>query len=85
MAAQVKQNRQYSTYGNVAYRASYDGTIVQAPPREEVPAPYARPQRQVRTRKRVRVREAGEISVFAVLGFAILLTLSILAGKINQQ
>ena len=63
----------YKTYGNVAYAPAYDGSAVRVPGREEPlqPQPKVRPQRRERTltRTRVQVREAGEISPFAVIGF----------------
>ena len=61
----------YRTYGSVAYAPAYDGTAVLAPRREEVlrPKPRVRPRERVLTRTQVQVREAGQASVFAVIGF----------------
>ena len=61
----------YRTYGSVAYAPAYDGTAVRAPRREEVlrPKPRVRPRERVLTRTQVQVREAGQASVFAVIGF----------------
>jgi len=55
----------------VAYAPAYDGTAVRAPRREEVlrPKPRVRPRERVLTRTQVQVREAGQASVFAVIGF----------------
>ena len=65
----------YSTYGSVAYAPAYDGNAVRAPRREEelrrAPAPYPKRREQVRRQERasVRVRQAGAIAPFAVVGF----------------
>ena len=50
---------------------AYDGTAVRAPRREEVlrPKPRVRPRERVLTCTQVQVREAGQASVFAVIGF----------------
>lgn len=71
MAAEARRKMKYATYGNVAYAPGYDGSAVRRPTREEVlqPRPKARPDVKVQTRPRVRVREQGKISVFAVMGF----------------
>lgn len=64
----------YSTYGSVAYTPAYDGSAVRAPRREEelrrAPAPYPK-REQVRRHERakVRVRQAGAVAPFAVVGF----------------
>lgn len=73
--ATKRQNR-YETYGNVAYKRAH------APARERVHAPEAAPQ--IRTRERIYVRpravvrEAGHVSVFAVVGFALVGALAVL-------
>ena len=61
----------YRTYGSVAYAPAYDGTAVRAPRREEVlrPKPRVRPRERGLTRTQAQVREAGQASVFAVIGF----------------
>lgn len=71
MAAETRRKVKYATYGNVAYAPGYDGSAVRRPVREEVlqPRPKARPEVKVHSRPRVRVREQGKISVFAVVGF----------------
>lgn len=70
--ATVKRKTRYQTYGNVAYDPAY------AEPARELGrsgAEVLRPQPKVRTRTRaavrpkVQVREAGHVSVFAVVGF----------------
>ena len=75
MASRHRSNRtSYNTYGNVAYAPAYDGSALRAPRGgEEVlqPKPKVRPRERERTltRTRVQVREAGEVSPFAVIGF----------------
>ena len=65
----------YSTYGSVAYAPAYDGSAVRAPRKEEelrrAPAPYPKRREQVRRQQRakVRVRQAGAVAPFAVIGF----------------
>ena len=65
----------YRTYGSVAYAPAYDGSAVRAPRREETLQPRPQPKTRVRPRERmltrtqVQVREAGEVSPFAVIGF----------------
>lgn len=66
-AAAVKRNRYNSaraTYGSVAYDldALPGGSIA-------APRPLVRPREQTRARPKVRVREAGQVSLFAVVGF----------------
>lgn len=81
----------YSTYGSVAYAPAYDGSAVRAPRREEelrrAPAPYPKRREQVRRqeRARVQVRQAGEVSVFAVTGFLMVAILAaLLVGSYSQ-
>ena len=73
MASRRRNRPSYDTYGNVAYAPAYDGSAVRAPGREETlqPKPKVRPRERERTltRTRVQVREAGEVSPFAVIGF----------------
>ncbi len=67
-AAAVKRNRYNSaraTYGSAAYDLDYrSGGGVQA-----VPRPLVRPRERAAVRTKVQVREAGKISLFAVVGF----------------
>lgn len=67
-AAAVKKNRYNSaraTYGSAAYDLDYRrGASVQAMPR-----PLVRPRERAAARTKVRMREAGQISIFAVAGF----------------
>ena len=76
MASRHRSNStsSYRTYGSVAYAPAYDGSAVRAPGRESTlqPRPKARPRtrEQALTRTKVQVREAGEVSPFAVIGFA---------------
>lgn len=71
--ASRRRRTSYDTYGNVAYAPVYEGNAVRVPRREETlqPKPRVRPREQERTltRTRVQVREAGEVSPFAVIGF----------------
>ena len=73
MASRRRNRPSYDTYGNVAYAPAYDGSAVRAPGREETlqPKPKVRPRERERTltRTRVQVREAGEVSPYAVIGF----------------
>ena len=61
----------YRTYGSVAYAPAYTENTVRSPGREEVvrPRPRVRPKERPLTRTQVRVREAGRVSLFAVVGF----------------
>ncbi len=63
----------YRTYGNVAYAPAYDGSAVRTPGQEQVlqPKPRVRPKQQPLTRTQVQVREAGQVSPFAVVGFVL--------------
>jgi hypothetical protein len=67
------QNYTYRTYGSVAYAPAYDGSAVRAPGREQVLQPKPKQKRKVKvlTRTQVQVREAGLVSPFAVVGFAL--------------
>ncbi len=78
MASRHRSSRtSYNTYGSVAYAPAYDGNAVRAAGRDETlpPQPKVRPRDRDRereralTRTRVQVREAGEVSPFAVIGF----------------
>lgn len=66
-AAAVKRNRYNSaraTYGSAAYDLdSLSGGSV------AMPRPLVRPREETAVRPKVRVREAGQISLFAVVGF----------------
>ena len=70
MATRQRANL-YRTYGSVAYAPAYEGNTVRAPQREEVqrPRPKVRPRERVLTRPQVEVRQAGQVSAFAVIGF----------------
>lgn len=66
-AAAVKKSRYNSaraTYGSAAYDLDYRRGGIRAEPR-----PLVRPRERAATRTKVRVREAGQVSVFAVVGF----------------
>lgn len=71
MATAVRRrNIRYSKYDTVPYEA-YDGSAARQLEREEVlqPRPVVRPRERAVVRPRVRVREAGAVSPFAVVGF----------------
>ena len=78
MASRHRSNSisSYRTYGSVAYAPAYDGSAIRAPGRESTlqPRPKAAAPgttgEQALTRTKVQVREAGEVSPFAVIGFA---------------
>ena len=65
---EMHRTEKYGTDGNVAYSRAYSNT---APSREERQRrrsrTYQRPQEQ--SRRKVQVREAGQVAPFAVVGF----------------
>lgn len=63
MAARRKNPMEYRTLGNVAYIPEYDGSAVRTPRREQGP------QRKRKSHPQVRVRKAGAVAPFAVVGF----------------
>lgn len=73
MASHHRTNQgSYRIYGSTAYAPAYEGNAV--PKRQgdiQHPIPKVRPkvQRRTLTRTKVKVREAGEVSPFAVIGF----------------
>ena len=77
MTAAVKRRaNQYgagATYGSAAYNLNYDGSAVRQPGYggSEVlrPQPKVRQREKAITRPVVRVREAGHVSLFAIVGF----------------
>lgn len=75
MASRHRTNTaSYNTYGSVAYAPTYEGGALRAPrggERTLQPKPKVRPHNRERslTRTKVQVRQAGEISPFAVVGF----------------
>lgn len=71
MATAVRRRHtRYSKYDTVPYEA-YDGSAARQLEREEVlqPRPVVRPRERAVVRPRVRLREAGAVSPFAVVGF----------------
>ena len=74
MASRHRSNStsSYRTYGSVAYAPAYDGSAIRAPGRESThqPRPKARPRTREQALTCTLVREAGEVSPFAVIGFA---------------
>ena len=72
-AAVARRERRYRT-GRTAYGpdlTAYDGSAARVLEREEVlqPRPRVRPRERAVARPKVRVREAGQVSLFAVVGF----------------
>ncbi|NBI67822.1 hypothetical protein D1646_13625 [Pseudoflavonifractor sp. 60] len=63
----------YNAYGGAAYSPAYDGNAVRAPRREEelrrAPKPKQRQPVQRYERIQARVRQAGQVAPFAVVGF----------------
>ena len=87
MASATAQRRNRSiqprgTYGNLAYAQPAARPLERGGAEVLRPQPKVRPRERALTRPKVRVREAGQISVFAVVGFlavgvfAVLLMLS---------
>ena len=87
MASATAQRRNRSiqprgTYGNLAYAQPAARPLERGGAEVLRPQPKLRPRERAPTRPKVRVREAGQISVFAVVGFlavgvfAVLLMLS---------
>ena len=70
MATAVKRRTRLNRYTDVPYDA-YDGSAARQLKGAEVlqPRPMVRPKERVVARPRVRVREAGAVSPFAVAGF----------------
>lgn len=76
--ASAAKRRPYDPYRNISY--AYDGSAARVLEREEVlqPRPQVRPRRQTVARPKVKVREAGYVSLFAVSGFAAVAALAVL-------
>ncbi len=76
----------YRTYGNVAYAPAYEGST--APRRNQQTVHPPRPKQRPRalTRTQVQVREAGQVSLFAVMGFlAVGVLAALLMFSFSQQ
>jgi hypothetical protein len=76
----------YRTYGNVAYAPAYEGST--APRRNQQTVRPPRPKQRPRalTRTQVQVREAGQVSLFAVMGFlAVGVLAALLMFSFSQQ
>ena len=91
MASRRRNDRTYDTYGSVAYAPAYDGSAVRSPRREEEqrrsprPEPRKNKRAQKLTRTQVRVREAGQVAPFAVVGFlAVAVFAVLLLGSYTQ-
>lgn len=76
--AQTLRRASYDPYRNLNYQ--YDGSAVRVPQEEEVlrPRPQVRPRRQELARPKVAVRQAGQVSFFAVTGFAAVAVMAVL-------
>ena len=64
----------YNTYGSVAYAPAYEGGALRNPRERTLqPRPKVRTHERTRslTRTKVRVREVGEVSPFAIVGFLV--------------
>jgi len=92
MASRRRGSKQtsYRTYGNVAYAPAYEGNVIRSPRREAQPAPRPKQRSRVRkealTRTQVQVREAGQVSLFAVIGFlAVGVLAALLMFSFSQQ
>ena len=71
MAEMAKRRRKYA-YGSVPGSNAYEGSAARRLERDTLvrPRPQVRPRERAVARPRVQVREAGRVSVFAVVGFA---------------
>jgi len=83
MAAEAKRRTtRYEVYGNVAYDPVWEGGSIAAPAPEQQevlrPRPNVRPRERTLARPHVQVREAGRVSLFAVVGFLAVGVLAIL-------
>ena len=83
MAAEAKRRTtRYEVYGNVAYDPVWEGGSIAAPAPEQQevlrPRPNVRPKERTLARPHVQVREAGRVSLFAVVGFLAVGVLAIL-------
>lgn len=79
MASMAKRKTRYA-YDRAPRNTSYDGSAARRLVREEVlqPRPQVRPRERAVARPKVRVREAGKVSVFAVVGFAAVAVFAVL-------
>lgn len=71
MAELVKRRARRRPYGRTPDHLAYDGSAVRQLGRDELvqPRPLVRHKQRAVARPKARVREAGEVSVFAVAGF----------------
>ena len=71
MAEMAKRRRKYA-YGSVPGSNAYEGSAARRLERDTLvrPRPQVRARERAVARPRVQVREAGRVSVFAVVGFA---------------
>ncbi|MCD7948403.1 MAG: hypothetical protein LUG13_09015 [Oscillospiraceae bacterium] len=80
MATAAKQREaRYTSYNTRGYPGAYSGTAARQLVGEELlrPQPQVRPKQRTLARPRVRVREAGKVSVFAVVGFLAIAMLAV--------
>lgn len=74
----LQKTTQYRTYGSAAYAPAYEEHAVSVPRRKEQTRTRTREKEQTLTRTKVRVRQAGEVSIFAVFGFTAVCMISAL-------
>lgn len=84
MASQRKV-RQYTTYGNVAYKVD---SAAQPKPRRRVEQPHrprVQPRERVATRPQVQVRAQSAVAPFAIAGFVAVLACALLLVMFSAQ
>lgn len=66
-----RRDERYAAYNTRQFRGSYDGSAVRQLTGDELlrPRPQVRPRPRTIARPKVQLREAGKVSVFAVVGF----------------
>ncbi len=76
--AETARRASYDPYRNLNYQ--YDGSAVRIAEEEEAlrPRPQVRPRNRELARPKVAVRPAGKVSLFAVVGFAVVAALAVL-------
>ena len=89
MASRHRTNTaSYNTYGSVAYAPAYEGGALRNPRERTLqPRPKVRTHERTRslTRTKVRVREAGEVSPFAIVAFLVVAHLQLRPVYRGQQ
>lgn len=77
--AEAARKIRYSSYGSVAYDPAFDGSAVRVPQGGAVARPRVLPRERAVARPKVQVRQAGQVSLFAVAGF---LTVAVFAALV---